>query len=351
MFILLAGALAMSGLAAPSSFATVGDLRVTILVDHQPADAGSGNLITAVRFDDETGDSGLVKVLVEKEVDNPDTDGTMWVPVEPGEAEVKFRLATAGDIDGGQPLPTGGTLTVTPKLTGEGGIATFSSLGRDPSDARELRLSISGTNDPFTTAYRIVPQARLIPPEITLLDLEPGWPFEGSASTEFDIWGDGCAGLNCDAHLRNNLETYTAKGNFGLGVIKFDEELVTCPTQKIIFSNTTFFHLTTLAESDKVLLVEHITRLDMKRATNNGQKHIGWCVGLESPGVWNFPLQDLNENNIKDPGEFYVGMAPKCLNKKTPEKFAPCILSQMGDNDGGSFIRGYLPGGDPPRRT
>ena len=327
------------------------NLRVSIVDGHQPADAGSGNLITAVRFDDEAGDSGLVKVLVEKEVFDPETEGTVWVPVDPGEAEVKFRLATAGDIDGGQPLPTGGSLAVTPTPTGEGGIATFSSLGLDPEDDHELRLSIAGTNDPFTTAYRIVPQARLIPPEITLLELEPGWPFEGSASTGFDVWGDGCAGLNCDAHLRNNLETYTAKGNFGRGVITFGEELVTCPDQKVIFSNTTFFHFTTLAESDKVFLLEHITRQDMKRATNNGQRHVGWCVGLESPGVWNFPLQDKDGDNVRDSGEFYVGMAPKCPSKKNPQNFAPCIVSQMGDNLGGSFIRGYLPGGDPPRRT
>ena len=44
-------------------------------------------------------------------------------------------------------------------------------------------------------------------------------------------------------------------------------------------------------------------------------------------------------------------MAPKCPNKKTAPQFAPCIVSQSGDNDGGSFIRGYVLGGDPPRRT
>ena len=44
-------------------------------------------------------------------------------------------------------------------------------------------------------------------------------------------------------------------------------------------------------------------------------------------------------------------LAPKCPNKRTATEFAPCIVSQMGDDNGGSFIRGYVLGGDPPRRT
>ena len=49
-------------------------------------------------------------------------------------------------------------------------------------------------------------------------------------------------------------------------------------------------------------------------------------------------------------GDLYVGMAPKCPSKNAKFK-APCIVSQTGDGVGGTYIRGWLPGGDPPRRT
>jgi hypothetical protein len=336
VFVSFAAALALTGLLAPASFAQeVGDLRVTIRADHQPADAGRDDLITHVPFDATPGASGFVEVLVEKVTAIDIEAGPIYAPVAPGEAEVKFRLATADDVAGGEPVATG-TLTVAIEATGDGGIATFDSS-----------LSIAQTNN-LSTDYRIVPQARYAS-EITLL--EEGWPFEGSASTGFDVWDDGCNGTGCNVNLRNNNETYTAQGEFGLGASRITGELVSCPDQKVIFGNTTFFHQTSRTESDVVFLLEHITREDMKASANNGQKHVGWCVGLETPGVWNFPLQDRNGNHTQDPGEFYVGMAPKCPNKRNAPNFAPCILSQMGDNLGGSFIRGYLPGGDPPRRT
>jgi hypothetical protein len=45
---------------------------------------------------------------------------------------------------------------------------------------------------------------------------------------------------------------------------------------------------------------------------------------------------------------FYVALAPKCPSKKM---MPPCILSRMSDGAGGAIITGWLPGGDPPRRT
>jgi hypothetical protein len=88
----------------------------------------------------------------------------------------------------------------------------------------------------------------------------------------------------------------------------------------------------------------------MKAATNNGQKHVGWCIGLKSSTPWvhngaNFTTQTFGGQTL------YVAMAPKCPNKRDAASFAPCLVSQMGDNDGGSFLRGYVLGGDPPRRT
>jgi hypothetical protein len=327
-FALFVGAMALTGVVAPASIAAAGDLHLAILEFHQPSDAGKDDLITAVPFNKNPGDSGLVKVQVTKEVLNTETNEIELVYPDAGEVTVRFRLATSDE--GGT---ASSTLTVTPELNDGVGIATF-----------DTALSIADANAALTTAYKIVPQARYTA-------LEGSWPYEGAPSDPFDIWEDACSGTDCDVFLRNNLETYTAQGNFGLGASKFTGELVSCPDQKVIFGNTTFFHQTSGTESDVVFLVEHITREDMKAATNNGQKHIGWCVGLETPGKWNFPLQDTDGDNVKDPGEFYVGMAPKCPNKRTAAQSAPCILSQMGDNLGGSFIRGYLPGGDPPRRT
>jgi hypothetical protein len=251
------------------------------------------------------------------------------VPAEEGEVEVKFRLETGEGL-------ASGTLSVTPELTDESGIATF-----------DTSLSIAETNDFMATDYKIVPQARYSS-EITLL--EDGWPFEGAASDGFDIWEDGCSGTGCNVNLRSNLETYTAQGNFGLAASQLSGELLTCPTQRVIFSNTTFFHVTTGNESEVVRLETHITRADMKAAANNGQRHVGWCIGLESFGPWEHNGAAYTPQVIGGK-TFYVAMAPKCPNKKTATQFAPCIVSQSGDDNGGSFIRGYVLGGDPPRRT
>ena len=49
-------------------------------------------------------------------------------------------------------------------------------------------------------------------------------------------------------------------------------------------------------------------------------------------------------------GVLYVGFAPACP-QANPSAFAPCIVSQTGDGNGGNITTGWLPGGDPPRRT
>jgi hypothetical protein len=77
---------------------------------------------------------------------------------------------------------------------------------------------------------------------------------------------------------------------------------------------------------------------------------MGWCVGLKVPGPWHFVRQDTNGNGSIGEGDLFVGMAPKCPSKNAMS-FAPCYVSKMGDGIGGTFIRGWVPGGDPPRRT
>ena len=61
-----------------------------------------------------------------------------------------------------------------------------------------------------------------------------------------------------------------------------------------------------------------------------------------------FVTQDTN--GAAPGGMLFVGIAPPCPNAN-PQNFAPCIVSQKGDGNGGSFTLGWLPGGDPPRRT
>jgi hypothetical protein len=328
LFVLLVGTLVVSGLGAPASLAQEeGDLVVSIVEGQQPADAGRNDLITASPFDSTSPADGFVQVQVSKYVLVDET--LELVPAEEGEVEVKFRLETGAGL-------ASGTLSVTPELTDEGGIATF-----------DTALSIAETNAFMTTDYQIVPQARYAS-EITLL--EEGWPFEGDPSDGFDIWDDGCSGTGCNVNLRSNLETYTAQGNFGLAASQLSANLVNCPTQRVIFSGKTFFHVTTGDESEVVFLVTHITKADMKASTNNGQRHVGWCIGLESPGPWEHNGAAYTPQTIGGK-TFYVALAPKCPNKKTATQFAPCIVSQSGDDNGGSFIRGYVLGGDPPRRT
>jgi hypothetical protein len=328
LFVLLAGTLVVSGLGAPASLAQEeGDLVVSIVEGQQPADAGKNDLITASPFDSTSPADGFVQVQVSKYVSGE--EGLELVPAEEGEVEVKFRLAEGAGLAEGTP-------SVTPELTDEAGIATF-----------DTSLSIAETNDFMATDYKIVPQARYAS-EITLLEV--GWPFEGDPSDGFDIWEDGCHGNGCNVNLRSNLETYTAQGNFGLAASQLSGELVTCPTQRVIFSNQTFFHVTTGNESQVVRLETHITRADMKAATNNGQRHVGWCIGLESSDPWEHNGAAFTPQTIGGK-TFFVALAPKCPNKKTATQFAPCIVSQSGDDNGGSFIRGFVLGGDPPRRT
>ena len=342
------GLLALGTVIVPSASATVGELQVAIV--NQPADAGVGDLITADAFDPTGSNNGFVQVHVTQTVlvcDDPDCTTSHEENQDLQGAEVSFNLAT------GTGLATG-TLNVISRFTKADGNATFSPqcTGEGESQVCDNPLSIANANDFTATHYKLIPVAAA-PIVITSFAANALEGTQGPASDPFDIWEDGCHGTGCNVNLRSNNETYTAQGNFGLAGSVLTQNLIpteACPGQRVIFSGKTFFHVTTGTEGDVIFLVEHITREDMKASTNNGQKLVGWCIGLESTAPWNHNGAKYTPQTINGQ-TFYVAMAPKCPNKKNPSAFAPCIVSQMGDNNGGSFIRGYVLGGDPPRRT
>jgi hypothetical protein len=320
LFVLLAGALALTGVIAPGASAEVG-VHVTIV--NQPTDAEAGDLITAAAFDPTGGEDGYVQVLVTETVLVEGEEQTYPVVG----AEVTFALPE------GSPSTD---LSVDPRFTYPDGIATFA-----PEEGSENPLSIGTANEPMATNYTLIPVAT--PPSEPVITIASTTGVPGDASLPFDIWDEGCTGNGCEVNLTpglGSLDTYNTTEDVGMGASSLGSGVadIDCPTQRVIFSSDLFFHGT--GGSEPVFLVSHIVREDMKAATNNGQKHVGWCVGLKDPGPWNFAPQ----------GDLFVGMAPKCP-KKNAKAFAPCIVAQMGDNNGGSFIRGWLPGGDPVRRT
>jgi hypothetical protein len=333
------------GLLAPGASA-LGPITVSII--NQPADAKIGELITAATFDPTGGGidgPGYVQVLVTETV-TPDVGDPYEAPV--ANAEVSFDLAT----DESGELATG-TLTVDSRLTGEDGIATF-----EPLEGSENPLSIADPNQPFTTAYELIPVA--VPPPSSTSSAPPIGAvaafalegFNGDPSTPFDIWEDGCRGNGCSVDLTpgTSSDTYTTSENVGMGAsqLGLGGTNISCPTQQVIFSSDLFFHATT--GNGPVFLVSHISAEDRKKAANNGNKVMGWCVGLKTTGPWHFAQQNTNGTDGLQADDLYVGMAPKCPKKNASSK-APCIVSQTGDGVGGTFIRGWLPGGDPPRRT
>jgi hypothetical protein len=322
------------GLTAPAAQAE--DLQIEIV--NQPTDAGVGDLITAEAFDPTGGDIGFVTVHVTHTVCDPEFP-EICTPEDLQFAEVTFVLAE------GIGLATSDDLVVISRFTNSDGNAIFAPECDEETDECDNPLSIGDANPPFSTEYKLIPV--VTPPG------EEATPVEGDESEGFNIWEDGCHGAGCNVNIRNLNESYTAGDtNVGLGasVVPFASSQITCADQKVIFANSIFFHATTGDGTDTVFLVEHITRADMKAATNNGQRHVGWCIGLETAQPW-IHNGAAYTTQVVGTKTLFVAMAPKCPNKRRAVEFAPCIISQMGDNLGGSFLRGYVLGGDPPRRT
>lgn len=342
VFVLVAAMLSLGTVMVPGASAAVGDLQVALV--NQPADAGVGDLITAAPFDPTGGTDGFVQVHVTQTVlvcdefetcheENQDLQG----------AEVSFDLS--------EDSPTG-TLNVISRFTNADGIATFAPecTGEGESQVCDNPLSIATANNPFTTAYKLVPVAAA--PVILLSSAAVALEgTTGPASDPFDIWDDGCHGAGCNINVRNGNESYTAGSNVGLGasVVPLGTNEINCPTQRIIFGTSLFFHATTGDGTDTVFLVTHITREDMKNATNNGQKHVGWCIGLKDSGPWEHNGA-VFDDQVVGGQTFFVALAPKCP-RRNAEDFAPCFVRKMSDDDGGSIIQGWVLGGDPPRRT
>ncbi len=303
--VLLGATLIVAGLFMPAASAE--EINVQIVPGSQPRDASVNQLITAGPFDP-TGASGFVKVKVTSAAG----------PV--AGLEVSFVLATGSGL-------ASGALSVTPEITNAGGVAFFDS-----------GLSIANANEPFLTSYRLIPFAT-------------SSGASGAASDPFDIWDAGCHGTGCVVDLRGGLDEYRTTENVGLGasVVPFTSLGISCAGQRVVFGNDVFFHATT--GSGPVSLVNHITSADLRHAPPTGR--IGWCVGLKSADPWvrngaPYTVQDVNGS--EPGGVLYVAMAPKCL-KPNPSSYAPCVLTQVSDNAGGGIITGWLPGGDPPRRT
>jgi hypothetical protein len=312
--------LAITALAAPIALgATNYELRFV----RQPLDAKVDALITSSRLNDAT---------------------TSFVQVEVVEAGTDNRVTTVnGPV--GFTLRTGtgfaaGTLNVVPQPLVDG-VATFGlTANGNPT------LSIGTENEPQFTDYALVPRTTK-GPRIT-----------GSPSSGFDVWEDGeaCTGLDadfCEANLRGGNDHYTFNAAGTLGASELTSVLpgLVCPGQKAIFSNSVFSYATT-GSNTPVFLENHITKADWRASANNGQAHADWCIGLPTAAPWinnGANYSQLDTDGIGGP-DLYVAVAPKCP-VANPQNSAPCIVSQNSDGKGGSLTVGWLPFGDPPRRT
>ena len=304
--------IALAGLIAPSALGASGNTFVFLA---QPQDAKAGATITSSRLLDGT---SFVKVQL--------VDATTLAPVTNSKALVTFKLATdSGDATG--------NLQVIPQPVNASGVAEFGTG----------TLKILTENEPQFTNYRLIPITTKNP-------LTTGAP-----SAPFDVWEDGesCTGGadTCQASLRGGNDTYTLSAAGTLGASELTSVLpgLVCPGQKTIFANTVFSYATT-GSNTPVFLENHITKADWKASANNGQAHADWCIGLLDP--WTAVGGPAVQKNTDGIGgvDLYVGLAPKCPSAN-PSGSAPCIVSQTGDGLGGSISRGWLPAGDPPRRT
>lgn len=289
---------------------------------NQPQDAEKNATITSSDFV-----SGNAFIQVEL------VDGS-GVRVTNSNAKVTFDLAT------GTGFATG-TLVVDPQPL-VNGVATFGAG----------TLTIQTPNEPHFTSYALVPRTT------------KGQPITGAASDSFDVYesGDSCA-TTCTADIRSGLDVYTVNSPGTLGASQLPASALpglnalTCPGQAVIFATSVFVDATTDADSpaspDPVFVSNHITKADWKASHNNGQAHADWCVALTAEQLaavnngGTYVQQDTNGDGTLD---LFVGLAPKCPSHD-PQLSAPCIVSQTGDGLGGSTTLGWLPGGDPPRRT
>jgi hypothetical protein len=306
--------IALAGLIAPTALGATAELRIVA----QPQDA---EVNQTIRTADLNVGSGFVRVEV--------VDSVTKAPITNFSKPIGFVLNAA---DG---FATGNVLHVTPQVP-VNGVAEF-GLGT---------LSISKENEPQFTDYSLVPVTTR-GPLVT-----------GLASEGFDVWEDGesCAGGAdiCEASLRGGNDKYTlsALGTLGASELTSGElPGLVCPGQKAIFANSVFSYATT-GGNTPVFLENHITRADWRASANNGQAHADWCIGLVNESDWanSGAVPTQMDTDLDGQLDLWVALAPKCPSAN-PSGAAPCIVSQTGDGKGGSISLGWLPAGDPPRRT
>jgi hypothetical protein len=323
--------LGLIGLIAPGA---LGSEHLNVAIISQPKDALVGQTITSVPLNPNPSGGQFVKVRV--------TDGESGV----WGVQVTFELATGPNL-------ASGDLSVIPQTTDESGIATFG-----PGT-----LSIGDANEPQFTDYKLVPMTIEPPPSDALAIASA---VTGPPSNGFDIFEEGCRGSGCSVAIRDGLDVYTTTQNVRLTASVLSESFypgLSCRNQTLIFTEDVFVHET--SGSGVVGLVSHVTFSDLTGGGGGGElaianddpddddgPRIRWCVGTKTRTPWvrngaPFTRQDTNGDGRLD---LFVGSAPRCP-QSNPRSFAPCIVSRVRDGEGGFFLRGWLPGGDPPRRT
>ena len=223
-------------------------------------------------------------------------------------------------------------------------------------------LSIGTANESTLTDYKLIAVTTEPPVESDAPTLTEA-VVTSAPSRGFDIFQDGCRGTGCSVELRGGLDVYTTTQNVRLMASEVSaSELpgMQCRNQLLVFSGSIFVHET--SGSGAVGLVNHITAGDLGGGEStfattddpddDDEPRIGWCVGTKTRRPWvnnggSFARQDTDGDGRLD---LFVGLAPRCP-RNNPKSFAPCIVSRTSDGEGGFFLRGWLPGGDPPRRT
>lgn len=324
-----------NGLTSPVAFGQEGlELRII----RQPADALVNETITSIPLNP---NSGFVQVKATQttEVGTAPAPGVF----------VSFELAT------GPNLATG-DLHVIPQQTNASGVATFGSG----------TLSIGTANESTLTNYKLIAIATEPPVGSDVVTVTEAVVMS-APSRAFDIFQDGCKGSGCSVELRGGLAVYTTTQNVRLMASEVSaSELpgMQCRNQLLVFAQSVFVHET--SGSGAVRLVNHITFTDLTGGGGGGGTvlatssepddddgpRIGWCVGTKTRRPWennggSFRRQDTNGDGTLD---LFVGIAPRCP-ESNPQAFAPCIVSRRSDGEGGIILTGFVPGGDPPRRT
>jgi hypothetical protein len=322
LFVLLGGALVLMGFVAPGAFGQT--YTAAFITD--PTSAVKNQVITGSPLN-----AGGDTVTVQVSSPTEDPVGGLTVTLEFAEGS-----ASTTNISGNQ------------ETTDESGFAEFPAL------------TIGEPNEPTLTDYQF--EAVVSAPIITI---GAAFAADPPFSDPFDIWeaGDSCdTGETCEAVLRGDSEAGGADtyklfdpGTLGASELASSEFPFDCPGQREVFGNSVFTNMTTDADTPNapaaVFLDSQITAADFRSAgANFGRSHVNWCVALESSAPWIKNGGSFREVTVGSQ-TFFVGLAPRCPNKKTAPSFAPCILSRMSDGLEGAFIRGWLPGGDPPRRT